>query len=79
MQGKALTHRLFRIVPVRQQLARHREEAFPFRRQRHTPGGTQQQLPPQHLFQSANGETQRRLRNIQPFARLGEVKSVSYR
>ena len=79
LQGKALAHRLLNVIPVGQQLTGHRQKEFPLLGEGHFAGAALQQGAPQRLLQPFDGQAERWLRQIQPFAGVGEIESVSYR
>ena len=78
LQGEMLAQQVLGVVPVGQQAHGDRQQGLAFGGQRHAAGGAYQQLAAQGLLQVLDRQAQRRLRQVQALAGLGEAQALRH-
>ena len=78
LQGEVLAQQVLGVVPVGQQARGDGQQRLALRGECHTPGGAHQQLAAEGLLQVLDRQAQRRLRQVQPFAGLGEAQGLRH-
>lgn len=78
LQGEVLTQQILGVVPVGQQAHGNRQQRLALGRQRHAAGGAHQQLATEGLLQVLDRQAQRRLRQVQALAGLGEAQALRH-
>jgi hypothetical protein len=78
LQAEVLTQQVLGVVPVGQQAHGNRQQGLALGGQRHAAGGAHQQLAAERLLQVLDRQAQRRLRQVQAFAGLGEAQVLRH-
>ncbi|MCY1453630.1 hypothetical protein D9M71_706370 [compost metagenome] len=73
-----LAHQVFGVVPVGQQAAGDGQQRLALRGEADAAGGAHQQLAAEGFLQTLDRQAQRRLRQVQAFAGLGEAEGLRH-